>query len=218
MKNILLKYFWNLQSYTWDDFLISSDYGNEIKDIVDIVTNKSEVKIGKIIDVGCATGSYCIEFAKRGFDVLGVDFASNMIKKGEKKALNLHLNNLSFFLCDLSEKFCLLKNYFDVVLIAHFFHLIENYKNKINEFVELVSDGGLLVLVFKTKRIEQFEPIKINLLKYLIKVLRKLLFSKNKMTKINCDLINNELNKLGLDLIKEAETTNNKVLIFRKTK
>ncbi len=121
-------------------------------------------------------------------------------------------------MCDLSEKFCLPKNYFDVVLIAHFFHLIENDKNKINEFVELVSDGGLLVLVFKTKRIEQFEPIKINLLKYLIKVLRKLLFSKNKMTKINCDLINNELNKLGLDLIKEAETTNNKVLIFRKTK
>jgi hypothetical protein len=49
-------------------------------------------------------------------------------------------------------------------------------------------------------------------------VLRKLLFSKNKMTKNNCELINNELNKLGLDLIKEAETTNNKVLIFRKTK
>ena len=218
MKNILLKFFWNLQSYTWDDFLISSDYGNEIRDIVDIVTNKSEVKIGKLIDVGCATGSYCIEFAKRGFDVLGVDFASNMIKKGEKKALNLQLNNLSFLLCDLSEKICLPKNYFDVELIAHFFHLIENDKNKINEFVELVSDGGLLVLVFKTKRIEQFEPIKVNLLKYLIKVLRKLLFSKNKITKINSDIIKDELNKMGLDLIKEAETTNNKVLIFRKTK
>jgi hypothetical protein len=24
---------------------------------------------GKVIVIGCATGSYCIEFAKRGFDV-----------------------------------------------------------------------------------------------------------------------------------------------------
>ncbi len=45
----------------------------------DLVSKLSNVK--KVLDVGCGPGAYCSKFKQLGFDVVGVDYAENVIKK-----------------------------------------------------------------------------------------------------------------------------------------
>ena len=40
--------------------------------------------VSSVLDVGCGPGVYCAEFHKQGFDVVGVDYAENVIKKASK--------------------------------------------------------------------------------------------------------------------------------------
>lgn len=40
----------------------------------------------KILDIGCGTGRHAIEFARRGFEVTGVDISSNMLEIARSKA------------------------------------------------------------------------------------------------------------------------------------
>lgn len=39
-----------------------------------------------ILDVGCGTGRHSVEFAKRGFKVMGLDLSSGMLEEARKKA------------------------------------------------------------------------------------------------------------------------------------
>ncbi|MDX2064486.1 MAG: class I SAM-dependent methyltransferase [Fimbriimonadaceae bacterium] len=45
----------------------------------------------KILDVGCGTGRHAIEFARRGFQVTGVDFSLGMLEVARRKATELNL-------------------------------------------------------------------------------------------------------------------------------
>ena len=40
----------------------------------------------KILDVGCGPGNYCVEFARRGAQVVGLDFAPVMVERARKAA------------------------------------------------------------------------------------------------------------------------------------
>jgi 2-polyprenyl-3-methyl-5-hydroxy-6-metoxy-1,4-benzoquinol methylase len=40
----------------------------------------------KIIDIGCGTGRHTIELAKRGYNVLGIDFSESQLNKAKEKA------------------------------------------------------------------------------------------------------------------------------------
>lgn len=58
----------------------------------------SKVKLQKddiIIDVGCGTGRHSIEFARRGYSVIAVDYIDNFIKHLEKKATLLGIDNIT---------------------------------------------------------------------------------------------------------------------------
>lgn len=47
-----------------------------------------------LLDVGCGTGNFSIEFAKRGIEVIGADPSISMLDCAEKKAKELSLNIL----------------------------------------------------------------------------------------------------------------------------
>jgi len=40
----------------------------------------------KILDVGCGPGNYCVEFARRGAQVVGLDFAPAMVERARTAA------------------------------------------------------------------------------------------------------------------------------------
>jgi len=49
------------------------------------VTDKINDKNSKILDIACGTGNQSIDFAKKGFDVVGIDLSLDMLKYAKKK-------------------------------------------------------------------------------------------------------------------------------------
>lgn len=49
------------------------------------VTNKVKDNNRKILDIACGTGNQSIDFAKKGFEVVGIDLSSDMLKYARKK-------------------------------------------------------------------------------------------------------------------------------------
>lgn len=79
----------------------------------------------RVLDVGCGTGRYSIECAKRGASrVLGIDFAPSMIKFSQEIAEQMNVSDKCEFICDdlTTHKF---EEVFDIVLSLGFFDYIE---------------------------------------------------------------------------------------------
>lgn len=58
---------------------------------------------GRLVDLGCGTGRHALEFAARGFDVLGVDLSREMLLQLQAKSLTagVEVAGLQANLCDL---------------------------------------------------------------------------------------------------------------------
>ena len=79
----------------------------------------------RVLDVGCGTGRFSIECAKRGANrVVGIDFAPSMIEYSRKVAEQMNVTEKCEFICDdfLSHQF---DESFDVVLALGFFDYIK---------------------------------------------------------------------------------------------
>jgi len=82
----------------------------------------------RILDIGCGTGRYSIECAKRGASrVVGIDFAPSMIEFSRQIARQMDVADKCEFICDdfLTYPF---EETFDIVLALGFFDYIEEAK------------------------------------------------------------------------------------------
>ena len=95
-------------------------YDLEAQFLIDLHKIHSSKKPKKILDVGCGTGSHTIEFAKKGYNILGIDLASDMIQIAEEKYKN---KNIKFLLSDVTD----VDNTFD--LSFSFFNVINHILN-----------------------------------------------------------------------------------------
>jgi len=62
-----------------------------------------------ILDLGCGTGGHCIELAKLGYDVVGLDVSELMIEKASEKSSKEGLQAI-FILGDVTQTSTILKN------------------------------------------------------------------------------------------------------------
>lgn len=79
-----------------------------------------------VLDIGCGTGRYSIECAKRGAkQVTGIDFAPQMIEFSKNIAKEMNIHNTCEFICAdfLNYPF---GNSFDIVLALGFFDYIKD--------------------------------------------------------------------------------------------
>ena len=84
---------------------------------------KSE-KIKTILDAGCGSGQYVVEFAKQGKLVTGLDFAESMLKIAKKSIKDENLSGVDFLQADFVEHDFSKK--YDAVCAMGFFDYIEN--------------------------------------------------------------------------------------------
>ncbi len=70
----------------WYDLLYQDkDYAGEV-DFVEARLRDHGIASGKLLDLGCGTGVHAIEFARRGWDVAGVDLSADMIVRANARA------------------------------------------------------------------------------------------------------------------------------------
>jgi ubiquinone/menaquinone biosynthesis C-methylase UbiE len=80
----------------------------------------------RVLDIGCGTGRYSIECAKRGAArVVGIDFAPSMVEFSQKIAREVGVADKCEFICDdlVTHEF---EEGFDIVLALGFFEYIED--------------------------------------------------------------------------------------------
>lgn len=115
----------------------------------------------KVLDIGCGTGRYCIECAKRGADrVVGIDFAPSMIDFSREMAGRMNLADRCEFICGdfLSYPF---EDTFDVVLALGLFDYIRDAGPLFKKIAELkprrfVASFPKFTLIWGTQRLIRY--------------------------------------------------------------
>lgn len=107
MKNDWYKKIWTLdiQNHSWVE---------DTKRQVDFIIEKLELQGGeRILDLACGFGRHSLEFARRGYDVIGVDITTEYVDYATQQADREKLN-AKFVCADIRE--IEYENEFDVVL------------------------------------------------------------------------------------------------------
>lgn len=135
----------------WNDRLI-----HEMPDLLKVF-NKNNVET--IIDVGCGTGEHPIEFAKKGFKVIGIDRSKSMIVEAnirESKLSKEIQQRIDFYKKDAIDFFPKHKKTFDCALFMGntISHNPLIYKEVIKKTVDYLSKTGILIL-----QITNFEKV-----------------------------------------------------------
>lgn len=98
----------------------------------------------RVADLGCGTGTLSVLLAEQGFDVVGVDFSSEMLalavaKSGSRRGLELVRGDAAA--PPLAAATC------DVVLCRHVLWALPDPQAVLDRWVRLLRPGGRLVLV-----------------------------------------------------------------------
>jgi 2-polyprenyl-3-methyl-5-hydroxy-6-metoxy-1,4-benzoquinol methylase/GNAT superfamily N-acetyltransferase len=100
-------------------------------------------KSNRVLDVGCGMGRHSLELSKRGYNVIGVDYAETLIKTATKKADKEGLNT-KFILGDFtSHELPFLDTNFECILCVY--DVIGSYVDKSKNFQILLNISSLLV-------------------------------------------------------------------------
>jgi ubiquinone/menaquinone biosynthesis C-methylase UbiE len=101
----------------------------------------------KALDAGCGTGSSTFPLAKRGFDVLGVDFGRSVLERAIWLNSTKHgFRNIDFGLMDLSKRFPIDDETFDFVGSLHCIMKIDSVDITLKEFHRILKPGGKMVI------------------------------------------------------------------------
>lgn len=100
---------------------------------------------GRLLDVGCGTGSMSIVAANLGHTVTGIDASTVMITLARKKAAAENLS-LTFELGDAANP-AFLPVAFDTVLCRHVLWSLPNPADVLDRWSRLLAPGGRLILI-----------------------------------------------------------------------
>lgn len=92
------------------------DYQIEVNYVENLIKKYSKNKIKTILDIGCGTGNHDVLFAKKGYEICGIDTSEEMINIAKSRINNLH--NIKFYI-EKSESFKLDKKFDVVVSLFH---------------------------------------------------------------------------------------------------
>ena len=101
----------------------------------------------EILDLGCGTGTHDFYFAKKGYDVVGIDLSENMISIAKDKQDELGLNKISFHQGDLRTVD--LNRQFDVVVsLFHVMNYLTSNSDMYKGFknaIKHIKKGGIFI-------------------------------------------------------------------------
>lgn len=136
---------YNNLAYIYDKLTYDVDY-RKWADYIEAIFNKHGLKPSMVLDLGCGTGNFCIEMAKRGYEMIGVDLSPDMLSCAKDKTqeedldiLYLNQNMAEFELYGTVDAVvCLMDsiNYItDKRAVKRMFKLVKNYLNPRGLFI-----------------------------------------------------------------------------------
>jgi len=98
----------------------------------------NKVKVKRVIDVGCGSGRYAVELAKRGFEVVGVDFSEEMTSLAKRQAEREGVAEHCRFIC--ADFLDLKLQKFDIAIAMGFFDYFDNPEPLIEKLHSIVKE------------------------------------------------------------------------------
>lgn len=131
-------YHWAAPFYDLSDIVFS---GLREK-VVDLAAPE---KGSRILDVATGTGKQAFAFAKRGFDVVGVDLSEDMLSVARRKK---RFDNVSLQICDASN-LPFKDDSFDVCTVSFGLHDMPSHirQRVVKEMVRVTRPGGTVIVV-----------------------------------------------------------------------
>ncbi len=147
-------------AYVYDKLMYDINY-RQWADYIEKIFEKNNIKPKILVDLGCGTGSFCIEMCLRGYDMIGIDISEDMLscaltkaKKAnipDEKLLLLNQDMTEFELYGSADAIVSLMDSINYIIsikkLKRLFKLVMNYLN----------DGGLFI--FDINTIYKFENI-----------------------------------------------------------
>ena len=119
----------------------------------------------RVLDIGCGTGRYSIEFAKRGAGrIVGIDFAPSMIDFSREIAQQMEIENKCEFICGdfMTHQF---EESFDIILAVGVFDYVKDAGPMFKKIAQLkpckfLASFPRFTLIWGTQRAIRYYCIK----------------------------------------------------------
>ena len=137
----------------WNDM----PYNNQIDEFLRML------KENKVLDVGCAMGSFTKYVADKGYKIDGIDFSPKMIEIANKKVKNADFYVMNMLDITLSEK------YNGIMAINSLIHIEKSKMIKvIEEFKKVLEADGIIFIILQEGDGEKYikEPLNADILEF----------------------------------------------------
>lgn len=132
-------------AYCYDRLMKDVDYGRWA-DYVEELFRIQGLKPGLVADLGCGTGSFCLEMAGRGYDMIGIDLSADMLSCAKTKSVEKGKDIL--FLNQNMTRFELYGTVDAIVCLIDSINYV-TYKNDLKRLFKLarnyLNPGGLFI-------------------------------------------------------------------------
>jgi ubiquinone/menaquinone biosynthesis C-methylase UbiE/tetratricopeptide (TPR) repeat protein len=132
-----------------------TNYGSALKHEFPWIKVPDSILSGplKILVAGCGTGRHALNVAKYFFQthVTALDISETSLSYAYKKSADLGIDNIEFFLADLTQLNSLEKH-FDIVECSGVLHHIKHYKRALQGLLANLKPNGFLKLSLYSKR------------------------------------------------------------------
>ena len=127
---------------------LSKQYDKQAKDkAYKLIIDKSKkhfINNDTILDFGCATGLYAVEFANNVKEIQAFDISSEMIDIARKKVINSQIDNITFSQTTLFDK-AYKESSFDTILALNILLYFKDVEKELNRMNELLKTNGLII-------------------------------------------------------------------------
>ncbi len=142
---------YNNFAYVYDKLTLDIDY-KRWADYVESIFKRNNLSASMVLELGCGTGSFGVEMARRGYDMICLDLSSDMLDCAAEKAKKEDLDILF-----LNQNMCSFELYGTVdaiVCLLDSFNYLTN-PSQINKMFKLVKNylnpGGLFIFDVNTQ-------------------------------------------------------------------
>ncbi len=118
-------------SYHYDTLYHTKKYNDEVEFIDQIAHSQNKLKIKKILDFGCGTGTHSLLLAEYGYKLTGIDISSEMIDQALKKKNPTKVNFLNKDIENCFEK--------DFDMVISMFYVI-NHIQSISDIIKIFKN------------------------------------------------------------------------------
>jgi ubiquinone/menaquinone biosynthesis C-methylase UbiE len=151
----LWRTYFSLESGAWRRRGRVPAYSARTEGIVDWLADHVPVP-GPIVDLGCGIGNFALAFARRGYDVTGIDFAPGMIATAEKAALDEGVSSARFMRADLARPLDLASSAFGGAFCSFVIQFMKEPATFLAEVRRVLRPGGRFLILAPSTDVDRW--------------------------------------------------------------